>query len=565
MSFIVNRSMSTIILLRIGTAVVAGLTCPTLCFALEDRGDSKKDETVSEQKEPLYPGLDTYEMKVDSLTPDGQKYFNQGLLLYYGYNYPEAARSFSQGAIIDPDSAICKWGTCLSFCDCIDNPGDKWHVEALEALKEAVSVSGNASEKEKDLVEALAGRFEKTSKDNNPTSIFAENMRKLARKYPDDPDIIAIYTNVCLKAVDLYEGVRGNDPEGAAADVIEAITLATEKYPFHPGLNHFYIHAMEAAGTPKLALGAAIRLDKSVPGSGHLQHMPAHIYLLYGFYHEATRANQSGIDADNTMFAMGGIKDPEFAGFYLHNYYFLFDSLMLEGRANEAVNASQELVQRLVDKDLPTTPYLMDVFTAVPPLLMARAGMWDRLKEVKAPPQSYIFATGMRAYALGLAAARKGDKEEALKQLEVLNQSIARYEEAKKNKGPHSASLAKVQEIASLDLGGAIDALSGDHVKQIEKLKQALAIEDTLDFHMLTWYQFMRHALGAALLAANMPEQAEEVYLEDLKKHPRNGWALFGLIKSLDAQNKTVEVGKLRPQFEEAWRYADLNLTSSRF
>lgn len=543
---------------RIGCSLLLGFACCAPLFGHEEEMAFKKEY-------PLYQGLDSYEMKISSPSEKAQEYFTQGLMLYYGYNYPEAARAFRAASLLDPGSGICSWGTCLSFCDCIDNPGDKWHKEALEAMQASLSATGKATEKEKDLIQALAARFEKSDKDNSPTTVFADNMRKLYHKYPDDPDIIAIYANVSLKAVDLYDGLRDENPEGSAEDVIEALNKATEKYPFHPGLNHFYIHAMEAAGTPKKALGAAIRLDKSVPGSGHLQHMPAHIYLLYGFYHQATRANQSGIDADNEMFKLGGIKDPEFAGFYLHNYYFLFDSLMLEGRAEEAIDASQKLLQRLVDKDLPSNPYLIDVFTAVPPLLMARAGKWDRISDVQAPPDSYVFATGMRAYALGLAAVRKGDKEEAEKELEVLNRSIANYAEAKKNKGPYSASLAKVQQIASLDLGGQIDALSGDRQKQIDALYKALAIEDTLDFHMLTWYQFMRHALGDALLAANFPGQAEEVFRQDLKKHPRNGWALFGLIKSLEAQQKMEEADHLRPEFEQAWKYADLNLTSSRF
>jgi tetratricopeptide (TPR) repeat protein len=521
---------------------------------------------ISTRDYPLFKGLDTYEMKISTDNPEAQKYFNQGLLLYYGYNYPEAARSFRAAAKLDPKCGISNWGACLSLCDCIDNPGDKWHAEALQAFRAAININNPGTEKEQALIDALFGQFDELPEKNKDTlSMFGKNMKKLYQLYPDDPDITAIYANVSTKEIDLYEGIRDADPSGEAEEVIKALEDGMKKHPYHPGLNHFYIHAMEGAGTPAKALEAAIRLDGLVPGSGHLQHMPAHIYFYYGNYHEATEANQRGIDADDQMFKDGGIKHPEFAGFYLHNYYFLFDSLMMEGRSAEAIDASHKLLKRLKDGDLPSTPYLQDVFHSVPFLLLARTGKWDKLNSESAPPEKLIFANAMRAYALGQAAVRKRNALESDNQLKNIHRAIENYAKAKANKEPYSPPLAKLLQISALDLSGQIAAAAGNKKKEIENLNKAIAIEDTLDFHMLPWYMYTRLSLGAALLADGKYQEAEAAYKKELEKHPHSGWALFGLTQCYDKQKKNKEAADCKKEFDAAWKYADLKLTSTRF
>ena len=75
----------------------------------------------------------------------------------------------------------------------------------------------------------------------------------------------------------------------------------------------------------------------------------------------------------------------------------------------------------------------------------------------------------------------------------------------------------------------------------------------------------MRQSLGAVLLQAGRAGDAEQVYREDLRRNPNNGWSLFGLAQSLRAQGKTAEAGQEDESFRKAWSQADVRLTASRF
>ena len=71
-------------------------------------------------------------------------------------------------------------------------------------------------------------------------------------------------------------------------------------------------------------------------------------------------------------------------------------------------------------------------------------------------------------------------------------------------------------------------------------------------------------ALGAVLLDAGRAAEAEQVYREDLRRNPDNGWSLFGLAQSLEAQGRAAEAAEARRGFAAAWRNADVELTTSR-
>jgi tetratricopeptide (TPR) repeat protein len=79
------------------------------------------------------------------------------------------------------------------------------------------------------------------------------------------------------------------------------------------------------------------------------------------------------------------------------------------------------------------------------------------------------------------------------------------------------------------------------------------------------WYYPVRQSLGAVLLQAGRAEEAEAVYREDLKRNPENGWSLYGLLRSLQAQKKKEEAAEAEQRFRKAWARADVKLTASRF
>lgn len=127
-------------------------------------------------------------------------------------------------------------------------------------------------------------------------------------------------------------------------------------------------------------------------------------------------------------------------------------------------------------------------------------------------------------------------------------------------------SVLRILQIAAAILEGELAAQKGDFDAAITKLRRAVAIEDGLNYtEPKDWYLPPRQVLGAVLLAAGRPAEAQKVYRKDLVYHLHNGWSLFGLMQSLNAQHKMKEADAVRQQFEEEWADADVTITSSRY
>lgn len=516
---------------------------------------------LTQSDSPLFNGLQSYQMNVSSPSSTAKQYFNQGLILFYGFNYPEALRSFKQAAKIDPNCALFEWAKAISLAEYIQSIQAPLYEEARLALQKASEKSRYASPKEKELISALAGRFEKKSgKWQLNNDKFVQHMKTLYIRYPNDPDITALYAKAYMENFDMASGMEDKIPKGNTKEVLDILEKGLKKYPNHPGINHFYLHALIACEILERGADSAQRLDGAYPGSGHLQHMPAHVYFTLGKYHDATLANLRGIEADTELFKQGGIKDPACAGYYLHNHHFLFKALMMEGRSEEALKQSRLLLTQLKSKYYPSNGYLNEVFYSVPYLLLTRFGKWDAIPNEPAPPKEFAFATGAFEYAMALSKIRN-------KQLPEAKQILERMERRRGDiiaKGIDHQPLAIILDIACLDIRSQIAFAKGNPKEAIDNLRTAVGLEDGLKLEMLPWYLPMRQALGDALLKINNPREAEKIFKEDLVAHPNNGWALAGLISSIKNQKRFDENDDLQNRFDEAWKYADITLTNSR-
>jgi tetratricopeptide (TPR) repeat protein len=115
-------------------------------------------------------------------------------------------------------------------------------------------------------------------------------------------------------------------------------------------------------------------------------------------------------------------------------------------------------------------------------------------------------------------------------------------------------------------LAAELAARRGGTDEAVRLLRQAVSREDELRYYEPPlWHYPVRHALGALLLSADRPREAELVYREDLARHPENGWALFGLAASLKAQGQRQAAAAVEERFNRAWARADVRLTASRF
>jgi tetratricopeptide (TPR) repeat protein len=514
---------------------------------------------------PLLKGLGSHTHPVTTRSPLAQRYFDQGLNLTYAFNHAEAVRSFRQAAVIDPDCAMAYWGQALALGPNINAPMTPEHAsQAYEAIQ--LALKSKASDTEHAYINALAARYSKDPHQDRKAldKAYADAMRDLASHYPQDDDAQTLYAAslMNLRPWNYWEGDGRSYSE--TAEVVPVLEAVLKRNPKHIGANHYYIHAVEATDSPERAVPAAERLQAEVTGAGHLVHMPAHVYIRVGRYADASEASVRAIAADENYITQCRIQGLYPVTYYPHNIHFLWASSTMEGRSQVAMDAANKVAAKMRTAKLDDLPAWGRVFTVVPLYAKARFGKWDAILQESQPEVKGPFYAGVWHYARGLAFNAKGQSGPARKELASLQKmandpSIVSIEVG-------GTSVGNLFGIASSVLAGELEAKQGSFEKAISHLDRAVRLQDALPYNEpADWYYPVRQSLGAVLLAAGRPAEAETVYWQDLKQNPENGWSLFGLAKSLRKQGKNDQAMEIEKRFQKSWSRADVTLVASRF
>ena len=517
---------------------------------------------------PLLTGMGTHHHTIKAKSPLAQRYFDQGLVLAYGFNHAEAARSFRQAIKLDPNCAMCNWGLAYVLGPNINAKMEDDAVpESYTAIKRAVQLAGNSTESEQAYINALAKRYtDKPLEDRSQLDLaYAEAMKQVTQQLPNDLDAATIYAEALMDTMPWDYWTQEGEPKPEAQKVIDTLESIMEQSPNHPGANHLYIHAVEAV-KPQQAISAADRLGKLVPGSGHLVHMPSHIYIRVGRYHDAAVANQKAIAVDNNYITQCHAQGIYPLAYMPHNHHFLWFAATMEGDRKLATEAAKNLAA-MVDPQMMREPGMgtLQHFSIVPFFTMIRFGQWDKILATPQPEADLKYPTGIWHYARGLAFNAQGEIVKAQQELEALD-LLADDPELEKVTIWDLNTTQEILRVADEVLTGEIAAQEGKNLRAIAHLRQAVNLEDALNYNEpADWSIPVRQYLGAALLTARHYDAAEKVYREDLAIYPDNGWSLYGLSESLQAQNKNVEAKDVQQKFEFAWQYADVQLTASKF
>ena len=228
-------------------------------------------------------------------------------MLTYGFNHDAAGRAFVKATQLDPDCAMCWWGAALVLGPHVNAGMDpKDNAKAWTRLQKARALAPRASAREQAFIEALSARYaEQPPEDRRPLDeAYAAATRELVRKRPDDLDAATLHAEALmdLQPWDYYD--EDKRPKGHTAEIVSALESVIARNPDHAGALHLYVHAVEASADPQRGVAAADRLRELIPGSGHLVHMPAHIYARVGRWHDAMIANQRAIEADDAYLAI---------------------------------------------------------------------------------------------------------------------------------------------------------------------------------------------------------------------------------------------------------------------
>ena len=518
---------------------------------------------------PLAPNLmnlGPHTFTVTTKSARAQRFINQGVNLAYGFNHAEAARAFAEAARLDPQCAMAYWGHALVLGPNINssmNPEDE--PKAYELIQRAAALKGSASPRERGYIDALAARYTGKADDRaRADRAYADAMRKLSLAFPDDSDARTLFAESLMDLRPWNYWTRDGEPYPETREVRAALERTLARHPNHPGALHYWVHLWEPTDTPERAEAEADRLLTAMPGAGHMVHMPAHIYMRVGRHADVVSSNQLAAKADEDYIAQCRAQGLYPISYYPHNIHFIWMGATASGRRALAMESARKLASAIPDAALGSAPILQG-FLVVPYWAMVRFGQWSEILNDKGPRHESAFTRGAWRYARAMAFIATGRLAEADQELAELEQLVG----DPSLKGPTTFSTNtgfSILRIAPEVVAGEIAARRKDWDRAILHLDRAVRFEDALIYQEPPdWHAPVRHNLGAVLLEAGRPDEAETIYWEDLKKNPANGWSLFGLLQALKAQGKTDEAARIEERFRTVWKDADVTLTTSRF
>jgi tetratricopeptide (TPR) repeat protein len=522
----------------------------------------------SNATEPLYEGLGDYSRRITTENVKAQRYFDQGLALLHGFNHRGAIRSFQEAARLDPQCAMAHWGVALAAGPHINYavvPPPMAEL-AWKELTLAKQYASNASEVERALIEALGKRYAYPQpEDRGPLDqAYADAMREVWKKFPNDVDVGALFAEAMMDLRPWNQWTVEGQPNPGTEEIITTLDSVLKLNPRHPFANHLYIHAVEASPHPERADAAADRLRELQPGLAHNVHMPSHIDIRRGRWHEAIAQNAKAVEADKRhRKATGNRPLGLFPMYAAHNQLMLAYAALMTGQSKLAMRYVREMIKDLPAEFVKENATLVESFGAVPMEVMVRFGKWD---DILAEPDNYPdympFTRALHHGARAIAFAAKGDTQNGRREQAIFRKLA---QQVPKETAVSNNTAESIVALANHMIEGELLIAEGKLDSGLDELRAALALEDALKYdEPPSWMIPLRHSIGANLMATGRFEEAEQVYRDDLKRLPDNGWSLFGLSEALAAQRKSgAELEATRGRFKKVWAKADVKITSS--
>ncbi len=543
-----------------------------------------------------YFDLGNHNFPISTSLVQAQRWFDRGLAWCYGFNHEEAARCFQNTITEDPTCAMGYWGIAYANGPFYNKPWD-WYGElergsaikiCHDACQKACQLGADSTPLEQQLIQALGQKFPADPLATikileQAEQSYALNMREALKYSPNHLDIICLTAEALmnLNRWQLWDIRSGTHTLGAhTAEVYKILEhgLVLSKQ-LHPGILHFYIHAVEMSPTPEDALEIAGQLRSVKTDSGHLAHMATHIDMLCGQYKQAVKSNDRAIELDLEYLALRGTEE-----FYLisclHNYHMKMAAAMFLGQFTPAMEAAKG-ARAIVNPDLfqGDKRYLattLEGYYSASVHVLVRFGRWQAIIDELMPDTnaSYLVTTILLHYAKAIAHAALGNHAAAdqhREQFEHLSASVPDWHVMANN--PTSNILA----VARAMMNGEVEYHAGNHALGYDFLRQASQLSDQLEYsEPWPWMHPPRHALGALLLEQGHVNEAIEHYRDDLGigtslsgglprclQHPDNIWALHGYVECLKRQGLSAEAQHYQLRLDKAMSEADVDIQSS--
>lgn len=432
--------------------------------------------------------------------------------------------------------------------------------ERKDAIAKIKSLMNRATDHEKYYLREFDG-------DDKSKEKPANFMEMVVEKYPDDVDAQAFLGLSLARGYD-HEG-EPNPGQVAAHMVLENLLA---KHPDNAAANHYLIHVLESGPHPERALRAADALASLAPASGHMVHMPGHIYYRIGDYERARASFLAAMKVEEEYMQREHVSVIDNWN-YPHNISYLIATDVETGRYKEALQFAAKL------DELPVIParaianprHAMTV-GATTARLQIRFGRWEAVIEhpVKigdealagAPARTYRDA--MLAYAHGMEAIDKKDLAGATRESDALDAMQWRLKndhfDVKDNGSPDP--VLNLLESYSLDLRGNLECAAGRFDEGMKLLEESA---ENARMHISyseppTYGRPEQESIGYAFLKAKKFDKARDAFKKELKERPKSGHALYGIAVSYEESGDRARAEKAYAEFRASWNEADADL-----
>ena len=534
--------------------ILACLLIPSAALAQHEHAAGSKSVCADS-------GFGNTHHSVKTTSPEAQRMFDQGLALDYGFNHNEAEKCFQRAAQLDPQMAMAHWGIALVVGPNYNLPIDaEREKQAHDAIQKAGQLAANGPGVESDYIAALAKRYtDQPTEDYHALDVsYNAAMRELAKKYPDDLDAATLFAESGMNLRPWRLWKHDGTPEAGTEEIVATLESVLRRDPDHLGANHFYIHAVEASNDADRALPSAQRLAALAPKSGHLVHMPGHIFIRTGMHEDSARTNVAAAAADEAYIAKTQPQGIYPMMYYTHNLHFIAYENAMIGRFADSLSGAKR-VQEHVGPHAKEMA-LLDGFNFMPLLVMVRFRKWDDILALPQPDAALPMSNGAWHYGRGLALASRGKAAEAKAELEALQKlAPAMAKVPTMAPGPKNATI--IPQLEAHIVESRIAWAQGNKDAAIQHLREAVTLQDDMDYtEPPDWFYPTRESLGGKLLQAGRAPEAEKVFRDDLQRNPRNPRSLFGLMQALQAQGREHDAEWVEQQFQAAWKNADTKL-----
>jgi hypothetical protein len=446
----------------------------------------------------LLTGYGTGGFPITTTSPEAQAYFNNGMQLAHAFAHAAATAAFKRAEQLDPACAMCVWGEAWSRGPTINYTiEDDVQTDVAGLADKAAALARRNPQKERDLIAALQLRYHDGGGKGEGDYAFARAMDTLARAEPTDNEI-AVMTADAWMIPAAQTNSRGHLDRALA--LLEG---ALARAPNDTGAIHFYIHATEMNGVGTKALPYALRLQALAPAASHLVHMPSHTYYWTGRFRLAEQSNLDAVEIDKANALRLNTKGGVFGLVYhSHNVMYGEGAAMLDGDGAGALSLAGAMVSQIK----PDAPYA-ELLLAHAYMAFGRYGSDGQIAALPDPGGKLPYAQAMRHYALGEAAARRGDAARVRAEaaaITVAPAAMAGFKDLR-------STAQGILDVAPLVLAGRAAMLEHDYPAAEAAYRRAAAIEEARlgDFtDPPAWWYPVRRSLAAALIADGKPAEA---------------------------------------------------------